>query len=172
MQPIVLIAPQGTGKTRHAQAIAKHFGCTGIIDSEFSLPPSLPDNVLILANDLDPRWHHAIVILADSEKAILDLLNKSLDDVITDSEESKRQRYLEGETMKSMLKDWAMAQNKIFTATHAAREALKIPQQSLSNQTLTRIAVCLRHLGFKRIDVRKENRVHRYWERPHAAVGV
>jgi len=32
MKTVIIYAPQGTGKTKHAEALRKHFGCTKVID--------------------------------------------------------------------------------------------------------------------------------------------
>lgn len=44
---IIVIAPQAAGKTRHAAAIAKMFGCTSIVD-EWDGKERLPHGALAL----------------------------------------------------------------------------------------------------------------------------
>ena len=54
---VVVYGPQGTGKTRHAQALAKHFGVSKIVD-EYSGGPLKPrelTDTLFLALDR-PSW--------------------------------------------------------------------------------------------------------------------
>ena len=46
---VVVVIPQGAGKTRHATALAERFGCTSIVD-EWDGRSDLPPGALALTN--------------------------------------------------------------------------------------------------------------------------
>jgi len=46
---VVVIAPQGAGKSRHAAALAQRLGCTSIVD-EWDGHGELPAGALVLTN--------------------------------------------------------------------------------------------------------------------------
>lgn len=49
MQSVVIHGPQGCGKTTHAEALARHFGCTQVVQDWNGLDP-LPAGALGLTN--------------------------------------------------------------------------------------------------------------------------
>lgn len=52
-KPVIVIhGPQGCGKTRHAQALAKHFGCDRIVDDWEG--EDRRAGTLVLTNDVEP----------------------------------------------------------------------------------------------------------------------
>lgn len=54
---VIIRGPQGCGKTRNAEALAKHFGKTLIIDDWKDGEP-LPDNALCLTQDAGEHIHY------------------------------------------------------------------------------------------------------------------
>jgi len=51
-QGVVITGPQGSGKTRHAEALRAHFGLAHILDDEsWHAGDPVPDDTLVLTNE-------------------------------------------------------------------------------------------------------------------------
>ena len=70
----IVYGPQGCGKTMHAQRIAKHLGCTQVVDSDTCMSQrnvyaqfEPQAGTLYLTNEPPPRWFagHARVLRFD-----------------------------------------------------------------------------------------------------------
>lgn len=53
LQTVFVFAPQGSGKSRHAEALRSMFGCTVIVDDWDGIS-EVPSGALVLSN-IDPR---------------------------------------------------------------------------------------------------------------------
>lgn len=62
-QIVVIHGPQGCGKTRNAQALAAHFGCSRIIDDWDGASP-LPEGALALTSATDINLPQRAMVLA------------------------------------------------------------------------------------------------------------
>jgi len=51
LNAVFVFAPQGRGKTRHAQALAAMFECTSIVE-DWDGVSDVPDGALVLSNSL------------------------------------------------------------------------------------------------------------------------
>jgi cytidylate kinase len=81
MAAVIIYGPQGTGKTKHAPALAKHYGKRAVIDGmdlhagmrDAKAP--FPDYALVVTNDDDLAKYHAekhgaqVVQISDALKA-------------------------------------------------------------------------------------------------------
>lgn len=78
MKPVVVIhGPQGCGKTRHAQALARHFGCEQITD-DWSGHGRLEPGTLALTNATSVCLpDHATVMSLDLALRDADLLREA-----------------------------------------------------------------------------------------------
>jgi len=54
LNAVFVIAPQGHGKTRHAQALAAMFECTSIVE-DWDGVSNVPNGALVLSNVLPAR---------------------------------------------------------------------------------------------------------------------
>lgn len=80
MPALIIHGPQGTGKTRHAAAIAKHYGKTEVLDDRlFAIPiffRPMTDHYLILTNDdvaaakAARNFGYDVISIADALQAI------------------------------------------------------------------------------------------------------
>ena len=50
---VIIYGPQGCGKTRNAEALAAHFGCTSIVDN-WDGESEVPDGALALTSEPAP----------------------------------------------------------------------------------------------------------------------
>jgi|AZIG01.1.fsa_nt_gi hypothetical protein len=50
MSMLILYAPQGAGKTRHAEALRKHYGCVRVVD-DWKVGDLAGEGDLMLTND-------------------------------------------------------------------------------------------------------------------------
>lgn len=50
MSMVIVFAPQGAGKTTHAEALRKHFGCTRVVD-DWQVGDLTGEGDLMLTND-------------------------------------------------------------------------------------------------------------------------
>ncbi len=76
MPKVIVYAPQGSGKTLHAQALMQHFGCSALIDEWRTGTPVL-ENALALTNDTSVLDRADLANVYHLNQALLELQNST-----------------------------------------------------------------------------------------------
>ncbi|MCH2341476.1 hypothetical protein ACGFZ7_16365 [Pseudomonas sp. NPDC047963] len=69
-KPIIIVAPQGAGKTTHAQALKEAFGCSRIVDEWNGLSKLLPGDLALTCEMPAAPQPRAEVMTLDAALAV------------------------------------------------------------------------------------------------------